>query len=382
MKIELKNITKSFDKKTNTIDNLNLSIEDGEFIALLGPSGCGKTTTMLMIAGIYKPDSGDILFDGQRVNEVEPKDRNVGMVFQSYALYPHMSVLDNIAFPLKQQKVKKEERIQRAKEAAATVHLEQYLHRKPGELSGGQQQRVALARAIVKNPRLLLLDEPMSNLDERLRIEMRSEISRLQKKLGITTILVTHDQQEAMTLADRIAVMKDGQIIQYDTPMALYYQPENLYVARFIGTPPMNFLQGSVNNGILHLHNRKLPIETRLLTKSYNGDVIVGIRPHDIQLGSHGDLQLEGTIQFVETIGHAKLINVLVGDTMIRFFTNPFLDLVPGMNIQFSANSSDLHIFDGKTEKRILKKKDLKAIRKSNAVNQILPHAADSKKSG
>ncbi len=382
MKIELKNITKSFDKKTNTIDNLNLSIEDGEFIALLGPSGCGKTTTMLMIAGIYKPDSGDILFDGQRVNEVEPKDRNVGMVFQSYALYPHMTVLDNIAFPLKQQKVKKEERIQRAKEAAATVHLEQYLHRKPGELSGGQQQRVALARAIVKNPRLLLLDEPMSNLDERLRIEMRSEISRLQKKLGITTILVTHDQQEAMTLADRIAVMKDGQIIQYDTPMALYYQPENLYVARFIGTPPMNFLQGSVNNGILHLHNRKLPIETRLLTKSYNGDVIVGIRPHDIQLGSHGDLQLEGTIQFVETIGHAKLINVLVGDTMIRFFTNPFLDLVPGMNIQFSANSSDLHIFDGKTEKRILKKKDLKAIRKSNAVNQILPHAADSKKSG
>lgn len=382
MKIELKNITKSFDKKTNTIDNLNLSIEDGEFIALLGPSGCGKTTTMLMIAGIYKPDSGDILFDGQRVNEVEPKDRNVGMVFQSYALYPHMTVLDNIAFPLKQQKVKKEERIQRAKEAAATVHLEQYLHRKPGELSGGQQQRVAMARAIVKNPRLLLLDEPMSNLDERLRIEMRSEISRLQKKLGITTILVTHDQQEAMTLADRIAVMKNGQIIQYDTPMALYYQPENLYVARFIGTPPMNFLQGSVNNGILHLHNRKLPIETRLLTKSYNGDVIVGIRPHDIQLGSHGDLQLEGTIQFVETIGHAKLINVLVGDTMIRFFTNPFLDLVPGMNIQFSANSSDLHIFDGKTEKRILKKKDLKAIRKSNAVNQILPHAADSKKSG
>ncbi len=382
MKIELKNITKSFDKKTNTIDNLNLSIEDGEFIALLGPSGCGKTTTMLMIAGIYKPDSGDILFDGQRVNEVEPKDRNVGMVFQSYALYPHMTVLDNIAFPLKQQKVKKEERIQRAKEAAATVHLEQYLHRKPGELSGGQQQPVALARAIVKNPRLLLLDEPMSNLDERLRIEMRSEISRLQKKLGITTILVTHDQQEAMTLADRIAVMKNGQIIQYDTPMALYYQPENLYVARFIGTPPMNFLQGSVNNGILHLHNRKLPIETRLLTKSYNGDVIVGIRPHDIQLGSHGDLQLEGTIQFVETIGHAKLINVLVGDTMIRFFTNPFLDLVPGMNIQFSANSSDLHIFDGKTEKRILKKKDLKAIRKSNAVNQILPHAADSKKSG
>jgi len=211
---------------------------------------------------------------------------------------------------------------------------------------------------------------------------MRSEISRLQKKLGITTILVTHDQQEAMTLADRIAVMKNGQIIQYDTPMALYYQPENLYVARFIGTPPMNFLHGSVNNGILHLHNRKLPLETRLLTKSYNGDVIVGIRPHDIQLGSHGDLQLEGTIQFVETIGHAKLINVLVGDTMIRFFTNPFLDLVPGMNIQFSANSSDLHIFDGKTEKRILKKKDLKAVRKSNAVNQILPHAADSKKSG
>lgn len=382
MKIELINITKSFDKKTNTIDRLNLSIEDGEFIALLGPSGCGKTTTMLMLAGIYKPDSGDILFDGQSVNEVEPKDRNVGMVFQSYALYPHMTVLDNIAFPLKQQKVKKEERIRRAKEAAATVHLEQYLHRKPGELSGGQQQRVALARAIVKNPRLLLLDEPMSNLDERLRIEMRSEISHLQKKLGITTILVTHDQQEAMTLADRIAVMKDGQIIQYDFPMALYYQPENLYVARFIGTPPMNFLHGSVNNGILHLHNRKLPIETRLQTKSFNGDVVAGIRPHDIQLGSNGDLQLEGTIQFVETIGHAKLINVLVGDTTIRFFTNPFIDLIPGMNIQFSANSSDLHIFDAKTEKRILKKKDLKAVRKSNTLNQILTHATDSKKSG
>ncbi|MCG5026926.1 ABC transporter ATP-binding protein, partial [Anoxybacillus flavithermus] len=191
MKIELRNICKSFNKKTNTINNMNLTINDGEFVALLGPSGCGKSTTMLMIAGIYKPDRGEIYFDGQIVNDLEPKDRNIGMVFQSYALYPHMTVLDNIAFPLKQQKVPKEERIERAKRAAEMVQLEHLLGRKPSELSGGQQQRVALARAIVKRPKVLLLDEPMSNLDARLKIEMREEISRIQKELGITTILVT-----------------------------------------------------------------------------------------------------------------------------------------------------------------------------------------------
>ncbi|GIM45371.1 sugar ABC transporter ATP-binding protein [Collibacillus ludicampi] len=375
MKIELKNICKSFDKKSNTINNLNLTIEDGEFVALLGPSGCGKSTTMLMIAGIYKPNSGEIYFDNQPVNDLEPKDRNIGMVFQSYALYPHMTVLDNIAFPLKQQRVAKEERMERAKQAAEMVQLGHLLDRKPSELSGGQQQRVALARAIVKKPAVLLLDEPLSNLDARLKIEMREEISRIQKELGITTIMVTHDQEEAMTMADRIAVMKEGQLIQYSTPMDLYSQPKNYFVAQFIGTPPMNFLEGRLSKSMgkyqLQLNDTTIEWDGEFLHESDRNtlDVSVGIRPHDLKLGHHGDIRIEGVVSLVEPIGHSQLVNVKVGSTQVRFFSEPNSKMKRGSKVQLSAAIESIHLFDRVTGESLRKERfqgqDLELARRS-----------------
>jgi inositol-phosphate transport system ATP-binding protein len=363
MKIELKNICKSFDKKSNTINNLNLTIEDGEFVALLGPSGCGKTTTMLMIAGIYKPNSGEIYFNNQPVNDLEPKDRNIGMVFQSYALYPHMTVLENIAFPLKQQRVAKEERIERVKQAAEMVQLGHLLDRKPSELSGGQQQRVSLARAIVKKPAVLLLDEPLSNLDARLKIEMREEISRIQKELGITTIMVTHDQEEAMTMADRIAVMKEGQLIQYSTPMELYNWPKNYFVAQFIGTPPMNFLEGRLSKSIgkyqLQLNETTIELDGEFLYESDRNtlDVSVGIRPHDLELGYHGDIRIEGVVSLVEPIGHSQLVNVKVGSTQVRFFSEPNSKMKRGSKVQLSAAIESVQLFDRVTGESLRKER-------------------------
>jgi inositol-phosphate transport system ATP-binding protein len=354
MRIQLKNISKSFNKTANTIRNMNLTIEDGEFIALLGPSGCGKSTTMLMIAGLYKPNEGEIYFDDQLVNDLEPKDRNIGMVFQSYALYPHMSVLDNIAFPLKQQKVPKEKRYMKAKQAAEMVQLGHLLDRKPSQLSGGQQQRVALARAIVKQPKVLLLDEPLSNLDARLKIEMREEISRIHKELGITTILVTHDQEEAMTMADRIAVMKEGQTIQYSTPMELYKEPKDYFVAQFIGTPPMNFLKGTIVNKKLQIQNKEFELGNRLLDGTANyPEVKVGIRPYDLKMGNNGDFSFKGLVNLVEPIGHSKIVNVKVGHEQIRFFTEPAVKLEMGQEIELSADISSIHLFDPETGKSL-----------------------------
>lgn len=335
MKIELKQVSKSFNKQTNAVDDLNLTIEDGEFVALLGPSGCGKSTTMLMLAGIYQPTGGMIYFDGQPVNTVEPKDRNIGMVFQSYALYPHMTVLENIMFPLKQMKVAKAERIARAQEAAEKVQLGHLVTRKPSELSGGQQQRVALARAIVKKPRLLLLDEPMSNLDARMKLEMREEIRRLQKELGITTVMVTHDQEEAMTIADRVAVMKDGRLIQYSTPMNLYNHAENLFVAQFIGTPPMNFIEGNlIRNG-----------ETYHFTEQKQSSCI-GIRPYDLKLGDKGNLLFHGVISLVEPLGHSSLVSVKIGDALVRLFAEPNVKTERDTPVVCSANMESIRVFD------------------------------------
>ncbi|MGG5252657.1 ABC transporter ATP-binding protein [Neobacillus sp. SM06] len=350
MRIQLKNISKSFNKAANTIENMNLTIEDGEFIALLGPSGCGKSTTMLMIAGIYKPNSGELYFGDQLVNDLEPKDRSIGMVFQSYALYPHMTVLDNISFPLKQQKVSKEMRYERAKQAAEMVQLGHLLDRQPSQLSGGQQQRVALARAIVKQPKVLLLDEPLSNLDARLKIEMREEIARIHRELGITTILVTHDQEEAMTMADRIAVMKEGQIIQYSTPMELYNQPKDYFVAQFIGTPPMNFLKGTLNGNVLQLQNKSVVLDSTILNKVADQlEVRVGIRPYDLKQGNEGDLSFKGVVNLIEPIGHSKIVNVSIGQEQVRFFAEPTTLLQMGQEIELSAKISSIHLFNTET---------------------------------
>jgi ABC-type sugar transport system ATPase subunit len=296
-----------------------------------------------MIAGIYKPTGGTILFDDQPVNDVEPKDRNIGMVFQSYALYPHMTVLENITFPLKQMKVPKEERIRLAKEAAEMVHLGGLLDRKPSQLSGGQQQRVALARAIVKKPQVLLLDEPLSNLDARLKIEMREEIRRLQKELGITTVMVTHDQEEAMTMADRVAVMKDGQVIQYSTPMDLYTNPTNYFVAQFIGTPPMNFLEG------IEAANLRIPQQNR--------DMYIGIRPHDLKLGNQGELSFDAVVNLIEPLGHSTLVSAKAGNTLLRFMVEPNQKVMVGERIQLSASLDAIHLFDKTTGQSLKDKK-------------------------
>ncbi|QOJ79148.1 ABC transporter ATP-binding protein [Infirmifilum lucidum] len=253
VRVRLENVSKTFKGGVDAVKNLNLEVKDKEFVVLLGPSGCGKTTTLLMIAGVYKPNSGYIYFDDTIVNDLEPKDRNIGMVFQSYALYPHMTVYENIAFPLRLKKLPKQEIDARVREVSSMLKIEDLLNRKPSQLSGGQQQRVALARAIVKQPQLFLMDEPLSNLDAKIRVEVRAELKRLQRELGITTIYVTHDQAEAMSLADRIAVMNRGELQQYATPEELYNNPANTFVASFIGSPPANLLDAEV---VLEPHPR------------------------------------------------------------------------------------------------------------------------------
>src|SRR4029453_18866907 len=247
-RIELKNVSKQWVGGT-AVERIDLKIDDGAFVAVLGPSGCGKTTTLLMLAGIYSPSAGDIAFDGARVNDVEARDRNVGIVFQSYALYPNMTVLENIMFPLRFKKVEGNEAERRAREIAGLVRIDALLDRRPSQLSGGQQQRVALARALAKRPPLLLLGEPLSNLDAALRLTMRTEIRRIQRELGVTTILVTHDQIEATTMADRIVVLNAGRVEQEGTAKALYERPQTLFVAGFVGSPPINLFDGRATDG-------------------------------------------------------------------------------------------------------------------------------------
>ena len=259
-RIEFRNIGKRFGDVV-VIPGMNLAIEDGEFVALLGPSGCGKSTSLLILAGIYLPSSGELLFDGQVVNDVEARDRNVGIVFQSYALYPHMTARDNIMFPLRFKKTPRDEALRRVKAAADLVQVSELLDRKPGEMSGGQQQRVALARALVKEPQLLLLDEPLSNLDATLRLSMRTEIKSLQEKLGVTTILVTHDQIEATTMADRIICMRAGRIEQIGTPDDLYLSPASLFVASFIGSPPINLIRGEARDGAVKVNGAAFQVD-------------------------------------------------------------------------------------------------------------------------
>ena len=260
MKVKLEKLTKQWGQVVGA-DSMNLDIRDGEFVAFLGPSGCGKTTTLLMVAGIYKPTAGAIYFDDRLVNQVAPKDRNIGMVFQSYALYPHMTVFQNISYPLKLKKVPLNEMRERTQRVADMMGIGHLLDRKPAQLSGGQQQRVALGRSLVKEPGLLLFDEPLSNLDARLRLTMRGEIKRLQMELGITSIYVTHDQLEAMTMADRIAVMKDGKLQAYDTPNELYERPRNLFIAGFLGNPPMNFIEVEVAQANGDFHARRQGVD-------------------------------------------------------------------------------------------------------------------------
>lgn len=353
MEVIMRNLTKEFGSFV-AIDNLNLNIQDGEFVALLGPSGCGKTTTLLMLAGIYKPDAGEIIFDGKIVNNILPKDRNIGMCFQNYALYPHMTVAQNIAFPLKLRKMPNDLIEKKVEEIAKKFHVDMLLNRFPNEISGGQQQRVALARALVKEPKMLLLDEPLSNLDSGLRISMRAEIKKLQKDLGITTVFVTHDQTEALSMCDKIAVMNKGVLQDFETPEKLYMLPKNLFIAGFIGNPPMNFMEVTYvkeNSKVLlkgECFHIQLPksIEQKYIKKQSGDKVILGIRPENIMLKDEGENAIKGEIYVVEPLGRDKLVNVMIGSKMIKIIAPQNFKGNTGDKVFVQLDLDKIHLFD------------------------------------
>ena len=313
-RIELKNLKKEWGGAI-AVAGIDLAIDDGAFVAVLGPSGCGKSTTLMMLAGIYQPSSGDIMFDGARVNDVEARGRNVGIVFQSYALYPNMTVLQNVMFPLRFKAGERADAESRAREMSALVRIDGLLDRRPGQLSGGQQQRVALARALVKRPHLLLLDEPLSNLDAGLRLTMRTEIRRIQRELGVTTILVTHDQIEATTMADRVVVMNGGRVEQEGAAKDLYERPDTLFVATFVGSPPINLFEGHAADGMMTVNETRLP-----LAGAAQGSVVLGLRPESVRVGGEGDThRTDSRIVAVEPMGREVLYTADGAFGTIRF---------------------------------------------------------------
>ena len=357
MEVEITNLSKKFGDVVG-VEMLDLDIKDGEFVAFLGPSGCGKTTTLLMLAGIYKPSTGTIRFGDRIVNQLQPKDRNIGMVFQSYALYPHMTVFENIAYPLKLKKVPRQEQQRRVEEAADTMGIGHLLDRRPGQLSGGQQQRVALGRALVKEPDILLFDEPLSNLDARLRLTMRGEIRSLQRRLGITSIYVTHDQVEALTMADRIAVMNHGQLQSFATPDDLYERPDTKFIAGFVGNPPMNLLEVELvqDNGALQLRSDALqltlPPEFAEGAAPHQGSLTFGIRPEDI--GLEDETGISGEVLVVEPLGRDDLLDVIVGVQHFLVLADPKLKLRAGDRVHLRLDMARAHFFDPQSERALL----------------------------
>lgn len=290
----------------------SLTVEDGEFLVLLGPSGCGKTTTMRMIAGLEDITSGDIMIAGERVNDKPPKDRDIAMVFQNYGLYPHMTVRQNIEYPLKLRGMDKATRKTRVQQTAEKVELEKLLDRRPSELSGGQRQRVALARAIVRTPKIFLMDEPLSNLDAKLRVTMRAELKHLHHELGVTTVYVTHDQMEAMTLASRIAIMREGRIVQLDTPKRIYSEPADLFVAGFIGSPSMNLIDGAVSGGVFRAEGVEIPVSL-----SDRDGVVLGIRPEELTITDDAQAPIGGKLYALELTGDSTLVTLRAGRTSV-----------------------------------------------------------------
>jgi multiple sugar transport system ATP-binding protein len=360
--VVLKGINKFYDS-VHAVKDVNLQIRDKEFVVFVGPSGCGKTTTLRMIAGLEAISSGDISIDGNVVNDLAPMDRDIAMVFQNYALYPHMSVYDNMAFGLKMRKFEKAEIAKRVKDAADILGIGELLKRKPRQLSGGQRQRVALGRAIVRHPRVFLFDEPLSNLDAKLRVQMRVELKKLHLRLGTTAIYVTHDQVEAMTLGDRVVVMKDGLVQQVGEPLELYNQPANKFVAGFIGSPAMNFANVKVTeaNGSLLAENSglriKLPEETAQRLRGHAGrDVTLGIRPEDLIMASAAnadDPSFDAVIEVVEQLGSEILLDMKVGDGVMVASVEPSVRVKVRDRLRLAMRPSRLHVFDAKTEAAI-----------------------------
>ena len=361
--LSLKGIQKIYPNGFHAVKDFNLDIEDKEFIIFVGPSGCGKSTTLRMIAGLEDISGGTLEIDGKVMNDVEPKDRDIAMVFQNYALYPHMTVYDNMAFGLKLRKVPKDEIDKKVREAARILDLEKLLDRKPKALSGGQRQRVAMGRAIVRKPKVFLMDEPLSNLDAKLRVQMRIEIAKLHENLGATIIYVTHDQTEAMTLGTRIVVMKDGVVQQVDTPQNLYTKPCNLFVAGFIGSPQMNFLDAEVKvNGsdvTLSVGGHELPVpadkKQALIDKGYAGKtVILGIRPEDVHVAATFTGENAGTvhstINVYELLGAEVFLYFDVAGTQVTARVGSGTELRSGDKASFTFDMSKIHIFDKETE--------------------------------
>jgi len=345
--IQLRNVGKRWGSFVG-VDNFDLTIADQEFLVLLGPSGCGKTTTMRMIAGLEDASEGDILIDGKRVNDMEPKDRDVAMVFQSYALYPNMNVYENIRFPLKVRGIDPATHDAKVRRASAMVELDDFLHRKPAELSGGQRQRVALARAIVREPNVFLMDEPLSNLDAKLRVSTRAQIKNLSHELAVTTIYVTHDQIEAMTLADRVVVMKNGVVQQVGSPTEIYNTPENVFVASFIGNPAMNLMEGSVKDGVFRADNVEIPG-----LSASNSSPTLGFRAEDASLAAEGQGQINAQIYTMELLGDATMVSVRVGGALVSVKADKTFRAEIGDMVSISVTADICHLFDGQTGARI-----------------------------
>ncbi len=361
--LSLKNICKKYPNGFEAVKDFNLEIADKEFIIFVGPSGCGKSTTLRMVAGLEDISSGELKIDGRLVNDVEPKDRDIAMVFQNYALYPHMTVYDNMAFGLKLRKVSKEKIDEMVKEAARILDLEKLLDRKPKALSGGQRQRVAMGRAIVRSPKVFLMDEPLSNLDAKLRVQMRTEIAKLHQRLGATIIYVTHDQTEAMTLGTRIVVMKDGIVQQVDSPQNLYDKPQNLFVAGFMGSPQMNFIDATieVKGDKVYAKTPSMTIELpaekgkKVADGGYNGKVVtLGIRPEDVydaEQAPHLTNVFETTINVYELLGAEVYLYSDLDEFPITARVSSSTNARSGSKVKFAFDVAKMHVFDKETEK-------------------------------
>src|SRR4051812_31105120 len=338
------------------VDDLNLEIADGEFLVLVGPSGCGKSTSLRMLAGLEEVTAGHIRIGDRDVTNLPPKERDIAMVFQNYALYPHMSVAENMAFSLKMAKVPKEERMERVKEAAKLLDLTEYLERKPKALSGGQRQRVAMGRAIVRQPQVFCMDEPLSNLDAKLRVSTRTQIAALQQRLGVTTVYVTHDQVEAMTMGDRVAVLKDGLLQQVDTPLNLYDKPSNLFVAGFIGSPSMNLLPAVAGPDGARIGDYRVPIDRTAAARS-SGDITVGVRPEAWRVAGEGETGLPVTVSVIEELGADGFlygtteVDGAVHDVVVRLDERRTVE--KGATVHVTTDPARVHVFDTATGERL-----------------------------
>jgi sn-glycerol 3-phosphate transport system ATP-binding protein len=345
--LELKNITKIYPNGTKAVDETSLNVEDGEFVVFVGPSGCGKSTLLRMIAGLEDITSGEISLDGKVINNIDPSERDVAMVFQNYALYPHMSVYNNMAYGLKNRGISKEDITTKVNDAAELLEIDQLLSRKPSMLSGGQRQRVAMGRAIVRNPKIFLFDEPLSNLDAKLRNQMRLEIKKLQRQMDVTSVFVTHDQTEAMTLGDRIVVINNGIVEQVGTPKDIYSKPNTKFVAEFIGSPQMNLFNCKIENGNAKIGDVHINLENSINIQ----DASIGVRPDDIQVNQNGKFETKANL--VEYLGSDMIIYSSIGNQDFSCKLSSKIDVKAGDNFKFDILSSSVHIFDNTTNKRV-----------------------------